>query len=418
MTGTISYIRQTGRDNATRYSFFYLALIALLWCQSLFEHFRGFITHVPIIGEAIAPIAIPLLTLLLILLSLRNTKNFFSVTDFVFIVIVLSIYLFNYLVFPVNEKVLLQYALPFLAGALPFYIVGIVFNLDEKTERIVYWSSVGGLFILVAYYLLYIQNATYSGETEVLEDMMGPAYAALPFILIIIRKLLTKFDILSLALSIFGFIFLLSFGSRGPIACLLVFVIGYLLFFKKYSRPFLTKFLFLAIGILCFVYINDIMEFLSPVMEALGMGTRIIDFVLAVTMFGADDAMDTSILERQDMFSVGMNYVNLTGHGIGSFGAVSNSGYSYSHNIIVDFLVEYGLIIGTFFLLSIMGLFIKGWNCSKTEAEKSFLLVMFSIGFVSLLFSLTYLIKYEFFFAIGYCVHVIRQSKKQKKTYA
>jgi hypothetical protein len=324
----------------------------------------------------------------------------------------------NYVFFPNNEIMLNEYAPKFLAGALPFYIAGVIFNLDETTERVIFWSSVGGLFILVAYYLLYVQNAAYSGETEVLEDMMGPAYAALPFILVIIRKLLTKFDFLSLALSVFGFIFLLSFGARGPIACLLVFVVGYLLFFKHYSKPVLTKGLFIVIGLLCFVFINDIMEFLVPVMEALGMGTRIIDFVLAVAMFGADDAMDTSILERQDMFSVGLDYVNVTGHGIGSFASVTHSVHSYSHNIIVDFFIEYGIIIGPLLLFLILRLFVRGWRCSKIEAEESFLLIMFSIGFVSLLFSLTYLMKYEFFFAIGYCVHVIRQSKKQKKTYA
>lgn len=396
-----------------RYSVYYLVLIALLWNQSLFEHFRGFLTHVPFVGEVLAPYIIPIITLVLIVVSLPIIGRFLKAGDFLFLVLVISVFIMNYVFFPNNELMLNEYAPKFLAGALPFYIAGVIFKLDETTERVIYWSSVGGLFILVAYYLLYIQNAAYSGETEVLEDMMGPAYAALPFILVIIRKLLTKFDFLSLALSVFGFIFLLSFGARGPIACLLFFVVGYLLFFKRYSKPVLTKGLFIVIGLLCFVFINDILEFLSPIMEALGMGTRIIDFVLAIAMFGADDAMDTSILERQDMFRVGLDYVNVTGHGIGSFASVTHSVYSYSHNIIVDFLIEYGIIIGPLLLLLILRLFVRGWLRSKSEAEKSFILIMFCIGFVSLLFSHTYLIKYEFFFAIGYCVHVSREAKRK-----
>lgn len=405
----------TNNVKERNYSIYYLLLIALLWNQSLFEHFRGFLTHVPFVGEILAPFIIPIFTLVLIILSLPTVRSFLKIGDLLFLVFVISVFVMNYVFFPSNEIMLNEYAPKLLAGALPFYIAGVLFNLDETTERVIYWSSVGGLLILVAYYLLYIQNAAYSGETEVLEDMMGPAYAALPFILIIIRKLLTKFDILSLVLSVFGFIFLLSFGARGPIVCLLFFLVGYLLFFKKYSKPVFTKGLFLLTGILCFVFINDIMEFLSPIMEALGMGTRIIDFILAIAMFGADDAMDTSILERQDMFSVGMEYVNITGHGIGSFASVTNSVHSYSHNIIIDFLIEYGIIIGPLFLFLIIRQFIKGWICAKHESERSFILIMFCIGFLSLLFSLTYLIKYEFFFAIGYCVHVIRESRKHKK---
>lgn len=392
----------------------YLIMIAIIWSLSMFSQYRGFITHFPIIGDLIAPFILSVVILLLILATLPQTKKNFAPADLSFIIIVLGVFLLNYLLFSENEKMLNYYASPFLLGTLPFFITGVVFDVDERTERVIYWTSVFDLLVLAAYFLLYVQDVSYSGETEIMDDMMGPAYAALPFILIIIRKLLTKFDYLSLILSVFGSLFLLSFGTRGPIVCLLVFVLTHLLLLKKYKKPLLMMAIFIAVGAIIIINLNAILEFLFPIMLKLGMGSRILEYAQAMILYGAEEASDTSILERQDMINAAFGNFVFFGHGIGSFPRIAHSDYMYSHNIIIDFLIEYGSLFGTLLLIGILWLFIKSWRVSETEAEKSFVLVLFCMSFVSLLFSLTYLIKPEFFFALGYCMHYIR--KKSPKT--
>lgn len=389
----------------------YLALIAIIWSQSMFSQYRGFLTHFPFVGDIIAPFIISVVILLLMIATYRQTRKNYAPVDLMFFILAIGIFLLNYLVFPVNEKVLNDYASPYLLGTLPFFFAGVVFDVDERTEKTIYWTSVFDLLVLAAYFLLYVQDTSYSGETEIMEDMMGPAYAALPFILIIIRKLFTKFDILSLILSIFGFLFLLSFGTRGPVACLLVFVLVYLLLLKKYKRPILMMSIIALVGLLIFIYIDAILEFLFPIMLKLGMGTRIIEYAQAVVLLGGQDAADTSILERQDMMNAAFGNFTFFGHGIGSFSRVAHSEYHYSHNIVIDFLIEYGSLFGSLLLLGVIALFYKSWKASENEAEKSFVLLLFCTGFVSLLFSLTYLIKPEFFFALGYCMHYIRKKK-------
>ena len=390
----------------------YLAMIAIIWSQSMFSQYRGFLTHFPFVGEIIAPFIISVVILLLMIATYRQTRNNFAPIDMMFVTLALGIFLLNYLIFPVNEKVLNDYASPYLLGTLPFFFAGVVFDVDERTEKTIYWTSVFDLLVLAAYFLLYVQDTTYSGETEILEDMMGPAYAALPFILIIIRKLFTKFDFFSLILSIFGFLFLLSFGARGPVACLLVFVLAYLLLLKKYKRPVLVISIIILVGFFVIINLNTILEFLFPIMIKMGMGTRILDYAQAIILMGGGQGeADTSILERQDMINAAFGNFTFFGHGIGSFARVAHSDHSYSHNMIIDFIVEYGWFLGTILILFVFGLFFKSWKISKTDAEKSFVLVLFSTGVVSLLFSHTYLIKPEFFFALGYCMHYIRKKK-------
>ena len=406
---SFTHINQVHLHKRMKQSIVYEFLIAIIWSFSMFSQYRGFITHIPIVGNLIAPFILSVIILLLMIATLHQTKKNFAPVDLSFIIIALGIFLLNYLLFPANEKMLDYYASPFILGTLPFYITGVVFDVDERTERIIYWTSVFDLFVLALYYLLYVQNVSYSGETEIMDDMMGPAYAALPFILVVIRKLFVKFDFLSLFLSIFGFLFLLSFGTRGPIACLLVFVLAYLLFLKKFKRPLLMIPLFVVVGFIIINNLNAILELLSPVMDKLGMGSRVIDYVQAMILYGAQEASDVSILERQEMINVAFENFAFLGHGIGSFPLISHSDHMYSHNIIVDFLIEYGSLFGPLMLIGVLWLFIKSLRITDTEAGKSFVLLLFCTSFVSLLFSLTYLIKPEFFFALGYYMHYIRK---------
>lgn len=387
----------------------YSAMIAVIWSHSMFSQYRGFLTHFPFVGKIIAPFIISVIILLLMIANYRQTRKNYAPMDFTFFIFAIGIFLLNYLVFPENEKVLNDYASPYLIGTLPFFFAGIVFDVDERTEKTIYWTSVFDLLVLAAYYLLYVQETSYSGETKIMEDMMGPAYAALPFILIIIRKLFIKFDILSLILTILGFLFLLSFGTRGPVACLLVFVLAYHLLLKMYKRPVLVISIIALVGVLLFINIDAILGFLFHIILKLGMGTRVLEYAQAVVLLGGQDAADTSILDRQDMMNVASGNFTFFGHGIGSFSRVAHSDYHYSHNIIIDFLIEYGILFGSLLLIGLFVLFYKSWKVSENESGKSFVLVLFCTGFVSLLFSMTYLIKPEFFFALGYCMHYMRK---------
>lgn len=400
----------------TKHSIYYIFLVALIWSMSLYGHLRGFLTHLPFIGEEEVLFVIPTIVLGLIIVTLPYTHKLVSIIDFLFILIVCAIYGLNYFIFPENEVMLDKYSSQFLAGTLPFFFLGVIFNLDEETERVIYWVSIANLFILTVYYLLYIQGVGYSGDTSIGSDMMGPSYSALPFVLILVRKMLSRFDWLSFFASVIGCILILSFGTRGPLVCLLTYSLVYLMLLKKYQFPLLSKTLILALGVVCVVFLNELFVLFSPIIEALGMSSRILDYFQSIMLYGDSGITDASIEGRLKMISSLVDNIGFLGHGIGSFSNITNFGFAYSHNIVVDFLIEYGWAGGSLLIIIIWYLYIKSWIVSKTEEGKSFILVLFCMSFMHLLFSHTYLIVPELFFALGYCVHVIREEKKGRLT--
>lgn len=383
---------------------YYLILLAILWAQPLYEHLRGFFTHIPVIGLHVASYIMPAIILFFALKCVSSLRHFINIWDIAFYIIVGIVYMFNYIDFPENSAVLDIYASGFFLTVLPFYFAGVVFELNDESERVMYYVSISALIILAAYYLLYVQSGSYSGKTEIRTDMMGASYAALPFFLFILRKLFLKFNVLDLGISIAGFVFLLSLGTKGPIVCILVFIAGYMLFMNELSKTRISLFL---IVLLLIYNIDVIFEWLSNFLGKTGMSIRVVEYF----MLGEGMSDDASTVARLTMGEQLLSEVTATGNGVGSF--VTKAGV-YSHNIIYDMLFEYGFILGSVMLIVIFGLFGAGWKRSHTVSNKSFVLLLFCISIIHLMVSHTYLILPEFFFAIGYCVHVIRNSKSPK----
>ena len=80
----------------------------------------------------------------------------------------------------------------------------------------------------------------------------------------------------------------------------------------------------------------------------------------------------------------------------------------YSHNLIIEIIVEYGIIIGGFLIIGLMKILISSLHFTKEWNERSIIWLFISNVIVMLFISGTYLACPEFFFLIGICVSLKR----------
>lgn len=99
---------------------------------------------------------------------------------------------------------------------------------------------------------------------------------------------------------------------------------------------------------------------------------------------------------------------NILGSGIYSERIFINT---YPHNIFVEFLFQYGLLIGIFLCISLLLLLKKGCQC-KDQSIKYLVILLLSAGFFKLLFSSSYANgEIEFFMLLALCITASQKKK-------
>ena len=205
----------------------YIYLLTFLWIQSLYLYIRAFSSI--IVGVNLSYFLVPAIIVILTLSSIRYFKSYIYKQDVLFFIFLIAFYYASYLLHPENAQNLEAYEEEFIYHSLPFFLAGLIFSLDDAIEDYIYIASMFGVLFLGFYFLVYVQGASYSGDSSIGEDMMGPSYAVLPYTVFLLRRLFSQFNIYTLLIVVLGVFLILSFGTRGPLVCVLVFVAGYLL---------------------------------------------------------------------------------------------------------------------------------------------------------------------------------------------
>lgn len=177
-----------------------------------------------------------------------------------------------------------------------------------------------------------------------------------------------------LIITFISFLFILFFGSRGPVLCFIVcFFLEYLLLFfskKTISRKIVTLFLFAFLFLfVLFIY------FLIPRLFNVSSMPRTLQYLFNLRDINASDqgriilANDVSnLIKNQPFWGYGM----LSDQGFLGIG-------KYSHNIFLEFIITFGKLFGILFLFLIAILVVKVFKSKKIVKENK---VFFSI-FVS-----------------------------------
>ena len=378
----------------TSENFFYI-LLGLIWANNTFVNYVRYIMIItPVISDI--RLFIENFVLLIVLIpSLVYISKHIDLRVIPVYLIIIMVYLTNFFVFPENQEALKDNLVPFLFKALPLIFVGMSIDL-KKHYKLLYYIS---LFSIIVEFIRVLTDPVNMEGGD-----MHSSYLLLPHVSMVIVTTFSKKNILNIVTSILGIFTIIAYGTRGPILCILLLVVVYIIVFKKFNKHKLLFFSIIVLSILIGFLFEQIIDIISDLVQKLGMSTRILD------MFLSGDIAESSGRENLQAQLLTAISQNLYGYGIAGDRAIVGT---YAHNILIEFWVSYGVIIGSVLLLIIgffivRTLFIRGKN---PIFEDGFILALICPCFIKLFMSGSYLTEPFLFLCIGLC---ITENKKVK----
>ena len=303
-----------------------------------------------------------------------------------FCVIILFLYIFSSLIYGAGQDKYITYLLCLGAECIPAAYVGVLFSRYTNWGVLNKWLPFVVIFTTVLLGIVVVKNAALGIMLkDTSEDSGGMNYQTVSYYMSFsysyccyyvfysnVTKTLLHFW-LKIACSILMFLSVLaSLASGGRGALVVIFVVSFYMLLDYLKS---SKFALFKVGVIFALLLPVVLYLVSyfEIMETAGMG-RIMD-----------NMTDSST--RSGLYSGAINAFldsPLWGNGLGSvFGILG----IYSHNFVLDFLVEVGLI-GTFFILVFLyKTYRKLRKLSKIEPVCMFFLIVFISTIVNHSFS-------------------------------
>lgn len=240
---------------------------------------------------------------------------------------------------------------------------------------------------------------------DVLPEYMTFSYdLLLPTVFLMLRCIL-NFRWYRLLLSVMGSIIILIAGCRGALIGLIGSLILYVFFvgkipFKNKNR---AKLILIISALVILVFYNQILGFIARTLNSLGIGSRTIEMLL--------DASITSDSGRGIYQEILWNSLNIFGYGLWGDRALLHG--HYAHNLFLEILCDFGILLGPIILIGLIYLLCRGFKRAG-ETKSLLLCALFSTGIVKLIFSGSFLnIEPSLYVLIGLCVNPHSNSLKK-----
>ncbi|MBU5427910.1 O-antigen ligase family protein [Tissierella pigra] len=310
------------------------------------------------------------------------------------------VFTFNYVFFNENWIYLKSIIFPLFFTGLPSFIYAysikdwdMLIKIMKKTSNIVF---VVGTFIGI---LVFTGNALIGAYS-----MSLSYYMLLPTIMYM-NEFLDKVSLKGGVILGVSLLVILALGSRGAIMCIGVFAILKLV--RKIKKLTYTKVLIyliiLSIMIMGLVFLNEILEYIYNFLLNFGIRSRSIELFLRDDMYlsGRDKLYEYVI---EEIFNNPFLGIGLTGDRF-----ILDGGYA--HNIFIEILANFGLVIGTIIIITILYIVVKSLFI-KDIKKYNMVIVWLSIGFVHLFVSSSYLIDFKFWILLGLSLKVVFTKNK------
>lgn len=377
------------------------AVYLIAWGAILLGYWRGINNHLPVLGTMTDELEW-CIVLAPILLSLPRLWKRIKTSDHIFVFACLIFYLLNIQLFPQNADVLVNRLFSFSLLTLPYYYIGVTLDI-KRFYKFFYYISVVAVFMCAFYELLYAQSASYTGDVDTSEYNMELAYSILPHVLMVSWRALKSFAQLNIAPMLLGLMLLLSFGTRGPVICAIVFIAIYLLFIRPSKYQKTMRIITVACAVYAMSFLDQFMTFMQLMTFQLGMSTRIFDKYFEGEL---EDSSGRDYIRETLLRELSIDN-SLFGHGVlGSYPYVN----TYPHNIVLEFLFSFGWVWGIAILFCIVYIIAKMLiNTHQCEINVTFGIILVIASILKLCFSSTFVDDALFFMLLGYCVNSSRK---------
>jgi len=313
----------------------------------------------------------------------------------------ISIFIFalNILFFNENWPYLKDIIFPFFFSCLPSLIYSYSINdwnilkdVMRKTSLVVFLV---GSIIGVLVFTIKASIGAYS--------MALSYYMLLPSI-VYLDEFLEKFTLKSIFISTVSLFVILALGSRGAVLCIGVFMILKLIIMGRklnYKTILLYLLIIIILLTLCF-FLDTILEGLYNILLRFGIQSR------SILLFLRDDVY---LSGREHFYKGALEEIAANPiFGIGLAGDRRILG-GYVHNILLEMLASFGVILGSILFAVIILICFKGL-LSKNKNISSFIAIWFSLGFVPLTVSGSYVTAINFWILLGFALKSLFGKKK------
>lgn len=370
-------------------------LILLIWISNpLLIYTKIVLSHIPII-HTFAEYLIPVLYASLIILSASMLIKRIRLNDLIFFVLVFIVFLLHFVCYP-NNIYMKEYFPEFLVSTLPMYFIGVSMKDIKKIFPHMEFFS----YVAVICYFIFRKITSTDGDLNVSGGDMSGAYALLPFISFITWRIFEQNrKYLRVIVPIICLFIFLLLGNRGSMLCYIIFIILYLCLVKKVYKRYSIIAGIILILIAIIVFFNEIIIATALLSEEFGFSSRIIEKIIEGGMLdssGRDSLIKTSLtaIAQQPLF----------GYGITGDRTILDS--MYVHNIVLEFLIHYGCILGSILIIVCFAIIIKAYRRSNDMGLRSMLLILIICGLCPLFLSSTYLEWPKFFLLMGFSTYL------------
>lgn len=332
------------------------------------------------------PIIISTFILFLIGFIHKKIKLNFKVIILCFIP--LSVLLVKLIISGSDRDLCLHYLISFLTIGLAGTLLGSISFSYRSFFYYAYKVSWINLFIILPIPFLSAYGNTIS--------YMRVGYILLPSALFGAYFFLKKFDFSSFLLFTLSFTEMFVFGARGATASLFIFILIYVLTASNFKNKIFI-FVFIVIG---FFSVSSL-SLVSETLTDHGLASYALKKYINIS--GNNFASTTS--GRDIIYTSG--YLKILESPI--FGSpldtcLKDTGLMYYHNIFLDLLVNFGVIIFTVFIAFIVFYSVKAFQ-SKNPLFKVLFMIFFCVSVSRLMISSSFWERPEFWFFLSFCVH-------------
>lgn len=380
--------------------------MAMLWSNTiLMRFFRVVLMSIPYICQH-ADLIISVAFFSFFLLSISSVIREIRVKELLIVLAFYGVFYLYYCIFPLNEYYYENNQDLVVKETLPMFLVGILsFRIDRKRIlKILNQISMATILAYAAYMALYqtMSESTLSGGD------MHAAYMLLPHLCLVFYTMVAKANVWKISTFPIGVVCLLLLGNRGSILCLSVFIVFTVLFSGRLKRPVL--FLVLSTMFLIALFAFGFLEFLYDFAEQNGFSLRIFEKLESGEL--------TDSTGRDKIMSKVVEYIQLYPMmGMGIFADRRIAGGLYAHNIILEIILHYGIVLGILILGIILYFVIAAFKYLRKKKDVMTLGFFSALIFsyvVKLLLSSSYLVEPYFFFTMGFAYAAVREQKEDR----
>lgn len=330
-------------------------------------------------------------------------KQYF-LTPFLIIIGSITILRISAWLFPSNAGVITRIRTTYIQTVCWGILVA---NLIDRTR--LYKKAFKLIGYIVFWFLIYEPFATRSTLFIEADNSWGTSgyltwgYRMLIAVILLLYTALESRRFIDWLFAIFSTIELLIIGNRGSIVAIAIFIILYVVLCTNSQKKIKYMTVITGLGVAIYsVLISDKIAYLETILLRLGIKSR------NLTKFLEETITDSG---RDGGYEIAINYIksgNYFGLGIGGDQILVGN---YPHNILLEFMLQYGNVLGVILFSLLAMSTIKNIINIKNRDFKAIYIAFACLGLVKLWFSSTYW--YELWFW-GYLIFLLKTRKKMR----